>query len=78
MPKRIPHTDHEVITGQKTTQEYLTMQKKLGNFYYKDFFSKFDRLQRPGRYLEIGPGPGNQTGLVAEKYGPQELIGLEY
>ena len=67
MPKRIPHTDLEVITGLKTTQDYLEMQKRLGKFYLKDFFKKFDRLNKIGRYLEIGPGPGYQTGLVAEK-----------
>ena len=78
MPKRIPHTDLEVITGSKTTQDYLKMQKKLGKFYFKDFFKRFDQIKKVGRYLEIGPGPGYQTGLVAEKYNPNEIIGLEY
>jgi ubiquinone/menaquinone biosynthesis C-methylase UbiE len=78
MPKRIPHTDLEVITGTKTTQDYLEMQKKLGKFYFKDFFAKFDQLKKVGRFLEIGPGPGYQTALVAEKYNPDEIIGLEY
>lgn len=78
MPKRIPHTDMEVIRGAKTTQDYLGMQKKLGRFYFKDFFFRFDLLSKQGRFLEIGPGPGYQTGIVAERYMPDEIIGLEY
>lgn len=78
MPKRIPHTDMEVITGEKTTKDYLKIQKKLGRFYFKDFFSKFDLLTKKGRFLEVGPGPGYQTGIVAERYNPTEIVGLEY
>ncbi len=33
MPKRIPHSDLKVITGQQTTEAYLEMQKRLGRFY---------------------------------------------
>jgi len=32
MPKRIPHTDFEVLTGKNTAEEYLEMQKRLGKF----------------------------------------------
>ncbi|WP_319522442.1 class I SAM-dependent methyltransferase [uncultured Desulfosarcina sp.] len=78
MPKRIPHTDFEVITGTKTTRDYLAMQKKLGKFYFKGFFSKLDKLDKGKRFLEVGPGPGYQSALVAEKYRPDEIIGLEY
>jgi len=79
MPQRIPHSDSvEVITGEKTTKDYLKMQKMLGKFYFKDFFSKFDKLKIDGRFLEVGPGPGYQTTLVAEKYTPTKIIGLEY
>lgn len=78
MPKRIPHTDKQVITGSKKTQDYLAMQKKFGRFYFKKFFSKFDQSYQPGRFLEVGPGPGYQTVLVAEKYDPEQIIGLEY
>ena len=78
MPKRIPHTDFEVITGEKKTKDYLKMQKAMGKFYFKDFFSKFDKIKNNGRFLEIGPGPGYQTTLVSEKYKPTEIIGLEF
>jgi SAM-dependent methyltransferase len=79
MPKRIPHTaDSEVITGSKTTEDYLKMQKKIGKFYFKDFLLKFEKLNKTGRYLEVGPGPGYQTGMVLEKFNPKEIIGLEY
>ena len=78
MPIRIPHTDFEVITGTKTTRDYLAMQKKLGKFYFKGFFAKLDKLDKGKRFLEVGPGPGYQTALVAEKYQPDESIGLEY
>jgi ubiquinone/menaquinone biosynthesis C-methylase UbiE len=78
MPKRIPHSDLAVITGEKKTKNYLEMQKKMGRYYFKDFLKKFDRINRKGRFLEIGPGPGYQTMLIAEKYQPSEIIGLEY
>ena len=65
-PKRIPHTDFEVITGTKTTQNYLSMQKKLGKFYFKGFFAKLDQFNKGKRFLEVGPGPGYQTALVVE------------
>jgi SAM-dependent methyltransferase len=79
MPGRIPHTlDSEVITGTKTTKDYLVMQKKIGKLYFKDFFLKFEKLNKPGRFLEVGPGPGYQTVMVLEKFNPKEIIGLEY
>ncbi|MGD9161776.1 MAG: class I SAM-dependent methyltransferase [Desulfobacteraceae bacterium] len=78
MPKRIPHTDLEIITGEQTTQDYLKMQKKFGKFYFRDFFSRFDQIKKTGRFLEIGPGPGYQTCLVSKRYNPEKIIGLEY
>jgi ubiquinone/menaquinone biosynthesis C-methylase UbiE len=77
MLKRIPHSDLQVITGENKTKNYLEMQKKMGRFYFKDFFKKFDRINQNGRFLEIGPGPGYQTALIADKYNPVEIIGLE-
>jgi len=78
MPERIPHTDLVKITGQKKTTDYLKMQQAMGKFYFRDFFSKFDKIRNNGRFLEVGPGPGFQTVLVAERYNPSEIIGLEY
>jgi len=39
MPKRIPHTDLEIITGEQTTDQYLEMQKRMGRFYLSKFLS---------------------------------------
>jgi ubiquinone/menaquinone biosynthesis C-methylase UbiE len=78
MPKRIPHTDFKVITGTKTTRDYLAMQKKMGRFYFKGFFSRLGQLNKGRRFFEIGPGSDYQTALVAEKYKPDEIIGLDY
>jgi len=78
MPKRIPHTNFEVITGENTTQDYLKMQKKLGGFYFKEFFGSFDKIVKGKRFLEVGPGLGYQTALVAQKYHPEEIVVLEY
>jgi len=77
-PKRIPHSDFEVISGDKKTKDYLKMQKIMGRFYFNDFFSKFDKIKPDGRFLEVGPGPGFQTVLVNQRYSPTEIIGLEY
>jgi len=76
--KRIPHSDFEVISGNEKTKDYLKMQRVMGKFYFRDFFSKFDQIKTVGRFLEVGPGPGYQTVLVCKKYSPGELIGLEY
>ncbi len=79
MPKRIPHQkEMEVITGSEKTRDYLAMQKMFGRFYFKDFFTRLDLLSKTGRYLEVGPGPGYQTALVAERYRPEEIVALEY
>ena len=44
MPKRIPHSDLEVITGTQTAKEYLEMQKKLGGFYLGRFLKLLTKL----------------------------------
>lgn len=77
MSKRIPHTDLITITGQKKTKDYLKMQKIMGKFYLNDFFSEFDKIHSGRRFLEVGPGPGYQTVMVARKYKPEEISGLE-
>ena len=67
MPKRIPHSDLEIITGQQTTQDYLEMQKKLGRFYLSGFLKLLAKQKKIGRFLEVGSGPGYQTAEVANK-----------
>lgn len=78
MPKRIPHTDSEIITGTKTSQDYLKMQKKLGRFYLKNFLKIFSQLNKKGSFLEIGPGPGYQTVLIANRFLNAKIKALEY
>jgi hypothetical protein len=78
MLKRIPHSDLVIIEGEKRTEDYLKMQKSMGRFYLNDFLSKFDEINRHGRFPEVGPGPGYQTVLISEKYKPEEIIGLIY
>jgi ubiquinone/menaquinone biosynthesis C-methylase UbiE len=66
MPKRISHTESEVITGKQTAEEYLAMQQRLGKFYLKKFLEILDDQKKTGAFLEIGCGPGYQTARVAE------------
>lgn len=78
MLKRIPHKEFEVIRGESKTRDYLNMQKKMCRFYLKNFIRKFEKINFPDRFLEIGPGPGYQTVLIAQKYNPFEIVGFEY
>jgi SAM-dependent methyltransferase len=77
MPKRIPHTDLEVLTGTETAEDYLAMQRRLGRFYLNRFRKILGGLGKSGRFLEIGPGPGYQTAIIAEDYPEAETVGLE-
>ncbi len=77
MPRRIPHTETEVITGKETTEEYLEMQKRIGRFYLKRFLRILADQGKSGRFLEIGSGPGYQTAKVAEKYPKTEIVAVE-
>lgn len=77
MPKRIPHTDLEVLNGTETAEDYLAMQRRLGRFYLKAFLKILARQNKSGRFLEVGPGPGYQTAIIAEDHPKAEIIGLE-
>ncbi len=77
MPKRIPHTDLEVLTGTETAEEYLEMQRRLGRFYLNGFRKILARQNKSGRFLEIGTGPGYQTAIIAEDHPEAEIVGLE-
>ena len=44
MPKRIPPSNLEVITGTQTAKEYLEMQKKLGRFSLRRFLKLLTKL----------------------------------
>lgn len=78
MPVRIPHSDNNIFTGIEMAREYLEMQKGFGTRYLGIFLSKFKELNKSGRYLEAGPGPGYVTSLIAEIFKPAEITGLEY
>ena len=77
MPKRIPHTDLEVLTGAETAEDYLEMQRRLGRFYLNGFRKILARQNKSGRFLEIGTGPGYQTAIIADDYPEAEIVGLE-
>jgi ubiquinone/menaquinone biosynthesis C-methylase UbiE len=77
MPKRVPHTDFEVITGTETAEYYLDMQRRLGRFYLKGFRKILVRQDKSGRFLEIGTGPGYQTALIAKDHPTSEIVGIE-
>ncbi len=77
MPRRIIHTDLEVITGEQTTEDYLKMQKRIGRFYLRRFLRLLAEQGKTGRLLEIGPGPGYQTAKVAERNPKSEIVAVE-
>jgi len=77
MPKRVPHTDLEVLTGTETAEDYLAMQRQLGRFYLNGFLKILARQNKSGRFLEVGPGPGYQTAIIAENHPRAEIVGLE-
>jgi predicted O-methyltransferase YrrM len=77
MPKRVPHTDLEIITGEQTTDQYLEMQKGMGRFYLSKFSSILENQNKTGKFLEIGSSPGYQTVQVAKRVTGSEIIALE-
>jgi SAM-dependent methyltransferase len=77
VPKRVPHTDLEVLTGTETAEDYLAMQRRLGRFYLNGFRKALARQNKTGRFLEIGTGPGYQTAIIAEDHPEAEIVGLE-
>lgn len=77
MPKRIPHTDLEIITGKQTTDQYLEMQKRMGRFYLSKFLKVLENQNKSGKFLEIGSGPGYQTVHVAKRVTDSEIIALD-
>lgn len=77
MPQRIPHTNSGMFNGIETAKKYLEMQKGFGTRYLDEFLAKFKELNKSGRYLEAGPGPGYVTSLIAQKFKPASITGLE-
>ncbi|MBN1534098.1 MAG: class I SAM-dependent methyltransferase [Spirochaetes bacterium] len=78
MPKRIPHEALTVITGRETTEGYLRMQKAMGRFYLRHFLRCLEGLANGGSFLEIGPGPGYQTAIIARRMPGVRITALEY
>ncbi len=78
MTQRIPHTDCEVITGEGVARDYLKMQQKLGRFYLKHFLRIVTGMAKGGSFLEIGPGPGYQTSIIAQRFPGAKITALEY
>jgi predicted O-methyltransferase YrrM len=78
MPKRIPHGAMTVITGRKTTVNYLRMQKAMGRFYLSHFLRCLEGIADGNSFLEIGPGPGYQTAIIARRMPNVSIRALEY
>ena len=53
------------------------MQRRIGRFYLKRFRNILTALNKSGRFLEIGTGPGYQTAIIAEDHPNSEIVGLE-
>lgn len=77
MPKRVPHSDSGMFNGIETARKYLQMQKGFGTRYLEEFLLKFKQLNKTGKYLEAGPGPGYVTSLIEQRFKPVSITGLE-
>lgn len=75
--KRVPHGELEVLSGEKTAEEYLRMQRTMGRFYLKGFLATLAKLEKSGDFLEIGSGPGYQTVQVARRHPNARIHALE-
>jgi len=75
--KRIPHTDKEVLADSGTAEDYFKMAERIGRFYLKRFLALLDTEVTGERFLEIGPGPGYQTGIIAQKYPNATITAIE-
>jgi SAM-dependent methyltransferase len=66
-----------VMTGQQLAKEYLRYQKAISWIYLNGFYKTLEHTIRPGRYLEIGSGPGYQTAEVMRRFSPREIVCVE-
>jgi SAM-dependent methyltransferase len=73
----IDHSSSAVMIGERTAKNYLSMQKIVGKVYLNKFFQVLAAHKRPGRFLEIGSGPGYQTAEVMQKFHPEEIVVVE-
>lgn len=82
MLKRIPHSSQD-MGGERKTKEYVQHHQKYTRVQFRVFMKElarqYTRLQFPldGRFLEIGPGPGFLTAIMASHYSQAEMNALE-
>ena len=67
MVSRIEHSA-EGITGLEQAREYGEKHRRYAGLMYRPVLKALQRLDLPGRYLEIGAGPGFLAAMIAEKY----------
>ncbi len=76
MTKRIPHRE-EFIEGVQSVTAYVESHRDNAASHFRAFLKEFDNLDCDGRFLEIGPGPGFLTALIAEKKPKAQITALE-
>jgi ubiquinone/menaquinone biosynthesis C-methylase UbiE len=82
MMKRIPHSSQD-ISGEPKTKEYLQHHQKYARIQLRSFLRELTQqymgrqLPRDGRFLEIGPGAGFLTAMMAKQYPQAEMNALE-
>jgi len=76
MTLRIPHSESDNIKWLEKELQHRHSYKNPA-WFYKDCLKRLISFSRNGRFLEIGPGNGIMTRLVAEKIKPYEIVCLD-
>jgi SAM-dependent methyltransferase len=74
--RKIQVHQEEDFAGLEAARQYAAEAQK-STMRYRTFFERLETLGVPGRYLDVGAGPGHVAGMIAEQYPQVELTALE-
>lgn len=75
MPVRAQH--NEAITGTEKARLYAASHRKYTGMLYGSLVKTIRRLDLPGRYLEMGAGPGFLAVMLAEHQPDIEITAVD-
>ncbi|MBN1220060.1 MAG: class I SAM-dependent methyltransferase [Anaerolineae bacterium] len=74
--RKIEVDQEQDFEGLEAARQYAAGAQK-STMRYRAFFERLETLDKVGRYLDVGAGPGTVAGMIAQKYPRVELIALE-
>jgi ubiquinone/menaquinone biosynthesis C-methylase UbiE len=67
----------EAITGIERARDYAAAHRKYAGLMYGGLVKSIKRLNLPGRYLEMGAGPGFLAVMLAERLPAVEITAVD-